>query len=553
MLTELFYNRAVLFANGPKGSYRKALRSADRWKYYSHLQVAFKLALVVGLIKDKYFSAEGRSINLKVGENLVKTRRVAMVLEELIREGRLLGIRDGKIFFSKRDLGSTRDNTRKEIMQLIIERLKRIKGYGPIDEALAWRNIETKDIWEMLVPERRQGYWQRAGHFFTTWGFYDLLINWAAKDAACARTLCEHKKLEAAKSAPVCPVFRPERLIRQAEMEARSRDIESIKLDLQADNLEDIPLMKDESGETAPPMDLVISDLHLREYHHENTDDLLRFIWMAKRLNGRLILAGDTFDVWRAGGLEKCWINNTRVVNALTKLREVVLVAGNHDEFLVRLARRGGIFANPNLKVAENYVSEDKSVRIFHGHQFDRFNRPGSWLGRLITRAVTRMEMSKFRRFLEWVNRLTSGALNSLTGFIGFLFGPQLSERLLLLPKLILPARYLLDRQTKNIIEWLDSEVAIAQGLDRLKLSADKPIYFIIGHIHYAGISFMIEKLTAAVRERYGEQVQLIVTDSWTNSGGFIGDYVVASGDFVKKKVWWQRKEDLFMTEDLLG
>jgi len=274
---------------------------------------------------------------------------------------------------------------------------------------------------------------------------------------------------------------------------------------------------------------------------------------MVKRLNGRLILAGDTFDVWRAGSLDRCWTSNSRIVNALTKQREVVLIAGNHDEFLNVLARRGGIFANPRIKVVDEFVTADKRLKIFHGHQFDKFNRPGSWLGRAATRAVTGMEMSWLRRFLAFLNRQTSDKLRSFANFIGFLFGPQLSERLLLLPKLVLPGRYTRSRQVANIIDWLDSEVDIAVQLNRVEPTLDRPLTFVIGHIHFAGISFLAEQLTTEVNKRYEGKVQLIVTDAWTNNGGFIGDYVVLSGAYIRKQIWWQAKGLTFGSESVLG
>jgi len=530
MLYELSHNRFVLFASGPKGSYRGALRGAECRRYYDTLQVAFRLAQAIGLVKDRYFEIEDTLVKFKVSENLVKIRRVAMALDQLVQskvmslngvtELSIGEIRNGKIIFNPRVL------TKEMMVREIVECLKKIRGYGLSEDDIR-RGVETSAVLDMVVPEERSGYFERIEQFFGNLGIYPLMIKSVSKDMACSEVLCGHKKEEAgvtgADDGRSLPFIND--IIMNAEREARSMDIESIKKDLEAGILE-VPSLEDEEGRTT--FDFVISDIHLREYHHENTDDLLRFIWMVKHLNGRLILAGDTFDVWGAGGLEKCWTANTRIVNALTRLKEVVIVAGNHDEFLGRLASQGGIFANPRLKVVEKYAYPDGKAKVFHGHQFDRFNRPGSWIGRVVTRAIALL----------------------------FFFAPKISESIILLPKvfskIFLPAEYILNREVKNIMKWLASETA------DLKLSKKKPIYFIIGHIHYEGVSFLVQKLVAAVENKYGGRVKLLVTDSWTNGQGYIGDYVVLAQPGnderkVIKRVWWQDKELLYWPEDLRG
>lgn len=545
MLSQLFHNSAVLIASGPRGSYREARSSFARWKYYHELRAAFKLARAVGLIKHKYLAREGQSVNSKVGENLVKLKKVVMALEALRNEGRILGIRNGKIVYPRKWPDLTRDVTHKDVVEVLFDRLNKIKGFGSINEEAAMKNLQSKGIWDMLVCEGGDSFLERTGHFMGTWGLYSFLLNRLSIDMAAGRLLYQHKRGDALRVSSTYPVIIPDPMWAAAEKEAREKNIEEIKFALQADNPKEIPPLPRLEGEEKTGHTFVISDVHLREYLHENTEELLRFIYMIKRLDGRLVINGDFFDVWRAGGLDRAWTSNTRVVNALTKLREVLLVVGNHDEFLAKLAYRGGIFANPKLKVVETFVSADKRIRILHGHQLDRFNRPGSWIGRWVTRAVTRGEMSTLQKIVQAVNRMTAGAFFTVGRFLGFFFSAQFLARLLLVLRLFLPSSYVLKRQVKNISEWLQSEVENAYWGDGIKLSEENPMVFVIGHLHYEGISFLTEKVRDAVRADYGNKVKLIITDSWEGSESHVGDYVILLDRgipgrhlLVRKEIW---------------
>lgn len=509
------------------------------------------MARAVGLIDDKYFSIKGDLLRSQVGVNLIKTKKVAFALEELVREGVLVRIANGKIYYRDTTVTGQKKVTRKEIAEAILNQLLKIKGYGAIDAAEAGKKMQCDSVWEILAPEgSRSGFIQKTGDFLGTWGLYSLFLDRLSINMAAGRILYEHKISEARTAGERNALTRADEIRHLAEKEVREKGLEEIKQELQADNPEELEPITLERGEVLPRYAFVISDVHLREYHHENTDELLRFIWMVLRLNGRLIINGDFFDVWRAGGLDRAWTNNTRVVNALTKLKEVILVAGNHDEFLATLARRGGIFANPNLKVLDEYVSSDKRIRIFHGHQFDRFNRPGSWIGRWATRALTRLEMSRLRKMLEALNRRTAGAFTLFSRFLGFLTGPKLSARLLLLLKFFVPTSYNLNRQVRNIMEWIAAELDLARKMDDLKLSRDEPIVFIIGHLHYEGISFLNERVRAAVEKEYGGKVRLIITDSWEGGEGYASDFVAITdpaerpGELIVRKEIWKKQAD---------
>ncbi|MFA4844239.1 MAG: metallophosphoesterase [Candidatus Margulisiibacteriota bacterium] len=524
MLEHLNHYSAVLKATGPRGSYREACNSPDRWQHYHQYEVAFKLARSIGLIKDRYFSADRQKIDFKISENLIKTQKVAAALAEMVSEGWVTEVKNGKIIFSAHS-SLQGEVSRKEVAEKLFEKLKMIKGFGELNPETAWPALNGS-LMSMLVVEDKVSPLQGISHFISTWGLYDILLNRMSIDMAAGRVLYQHKA-DDAKVRISSTQNLPDHLCSLAESEARTKDIEEIKVALQATTDEEIPVIVPADGRELPKYDFVISDVHLREYHHENTHDLLRFIYMVKRLNGRLIINGDFFDVWRSGDFLSCYRHNTRITNALTKLKEVVFIAGNHDEQIAELVERGGILFNPRFKVRNEYNSADRRIRIMHGHQFDKFNRPGSWLGRWATRLVTKMEMSWLKSSLGWLNRATANKFESTAKFFSNLFGPQISSRFLLLPRLFLPGDYIAKRQVTNILDWIDDEVNRARQVDKLDLSADQPLVFIIGHLHYEGISFLSEQVRLAVEEKYRGAVKLIITDSWDGGAGYVGDYVV--------------------------
>lgn len=522
MLEHLTHYSTVLIATGPRGSYRAARNSPDRWKNYHQYEVAFKLARSIGMIKDRYFSAGRRRIDFKVSENLIKTQKVAAVLAEMVSEGWITDVKNGKIIFSAHS-SLQGEISRKDVAKELFEKLKMIKGFGELNSEIAWPALNEL-LMSMLVVEDNVSPLQGVSHFISTWGLYDILLNRMSIDMAAGRVLYQNKADNAIRVSSTQNL--PDHLCSLAEAEAREKSIEEIKIALQATTQEEIPVIVPEDGRELPKYDFVISDVHLREYHHENTHDLLRFIYMVKRLNGRLIINGDFFDVWRSGDFLNSCIRNARIINALTKLKEVVFIVGNHDEQIAGFVERGGILLNPRFKVKNEYISADRRIRIMHGHQFDKFNHPGSRIGRWVTRLVTKMEMSWLKSFLGWLNGVTSDKFKSTAKFFGLLFGPQISSRFLLLPRLFLPGDYIMKRQVANILDWIDDEVNKATQVDKINLSADRPLVFIIGHLHYDGISYLEEQGRLAVEEKYKGAVKLIITDSWDGGAGYVGDYV---------------------------
>jgi len=99
-------------------------------------------------------------------------------------------------------------------------------------------------------------------------------------------------------------------------------------------------------------------------------------------------------------------------------------------------------------------------------------------------------------------------------------------------------------------MEWLRSEVETAIMLDNLTLSERNPLVLVIGHLHYEGISFLLERVRRAVQREYGSKVRLIITDSWLGAEGYVGDYAVILEEkfgeqekFLVRKEVWQRSE----------
>lgn len=540
----LFHNRAVLIANGPRGSYKQAKTSFNRWKYFHQLEVAFRLAKAVGLVKNKYVRIEDESIKIisVIRDNLVKIKKVALALEEVRKEGLITKVKDGKIFYPTTHPKLDVKLSKEAVLEAIFDKIKRIKGYGEIDKDLARENFQSKAISErMFVPEGQRVPLLNPGHFVKRGGNYIRLINGMAIDMAASRILYKHKKEIAQNTTLGYDITRADGVRYFAEQQARERNIEKIKRDLEADNPREIPALRPIDEGELPDYTFVISDVHLREYRHENTEELLRFIWMVKRLNGRLIIDGDFFDAWRAGGWGIAWNSNKRIMNALAKLNEVIFIVGNHDEELVSF-KKGGVFAaNPKWKVETEYKVPDRQIMILHGHQSDKFNRPGAWAGRWMTKMVTKMEMG----WLTWLNHKTQGALSFLVNSFGFIFGPRLSARLVMLPKLIFPTAYVLDRKVKNIMEWLESEVEDICRAEGIEPSEEDPLTIVIGHIHFEGLSYLTERINKAIEERFKGEIKLIMTDSWEGGEGYVSDYAFfANTDKVVRKEVWKMTPD---------
>ena len=121
---------------------------------------------------------------------------------------------------------------------------------------------------------------------------------------------------------------------------------------------------------------LVISDLHIgsKGCKTEKVLDLLR-----DESYERYILVGDIIDRWLFKKYKKFSYDHTKVIRRLLKLskdREIIWVAGNHDEFL----RKYLPLELGNIKVVDEWV--EYGTWFCHGDKFDGIVQL-KWLGML--------------------------------------------------------------------------------------------------------------------------------------------------------------------------
>lgn len=125
-----------------------------------------------------------------------------------------------------------------------------------------------------------------------------------------------------------------------------------------------------------------ISDLHLGTRGCEATG-LLDFLRQVEC--DRLYLVGDVIDLWRLRR-EHYWpqSHNDVVQKILRKARkgtDVILIPGNHDEFVTNFI---GIFGNIVIKRQDVYTTADgRRLLIMHGHEFDSVTTHAQWLAHL--------------------------------------------------------------------------------------------------------------------------------------------------------------------------
>jgi len=121
---------------------------------------------------------------------------------------------------------------------------------------------------------------------------------------------------------------------------------------------------------------LVISDLHIgsKGCKTEKVLDLLK-----DESYERYILVGDIIDGWLFKKYKKFSYDHTKVIRRLLKLskdREIIWIAGNHDEFL----RKYLPLELGNIKVVDEWV--EYGTWFCHGDKFDGIVQL-KWLGML--------------------------------------------------------------------------------------------------------------------------------------------------------------------------
>lgn len=120
---------------------------------------------------------------------------------------------------------------------------------------------------------------------------------------------------------------------------------------------------------------LVISDLHIGSKGCQ-TQAILRLL---EKQYDRYILVGDIIDGWLFKRYKKFTYEHTKVIRKLLKLsknKEIIWIAGNHDEFLRKyLGTELG-----NITVLDEYV--ENGIWFCHGDRYDGIVQM-HWLGML--------------------------------------------------------------------------------------------------------------------------------------------------------------------------
>ena len=125
----------------------------------------------------------------------------------------------------------------------------------------------------------------------------------------------------------------------------------------------------------------VASDLHIG-YEHTRYNKLLNFIDIVEAKSDKLILCGDTFDLWRNtfSNMEReTKLNSKQCIDRLLELSlevPVDIIPGNHDYKLSTIWKYNKSLYK-YLRIVSPYFS--KNIYYTHGWEFDILQRWGSF------------------------------------------------------------------------------------------------------------------------------------------------------------------------------
>jgi len=130
------------------------------------------------------------------------------------------------------------------------------------------------------------------------------------------------------------------------------------------------------------PIIRVVSDWHMgnggRSDDFLGWDDLTaQFLEKCIDENATVVYAGDTMDIWQSP-FQDIIRKHSRVWK-LMKAAAGVYLLGNHDRDIQ-------MFTNGSVSIRRYFISD--GLLVMHGDEFDRFNRPGSWIGEFLTKVA---------------------------------------------------------------------------------------------------------------------------------------------------------------------
>lgn len=160
-------------------------------------------------------------------------------------------------------------------------------------------------------------------------------------------------------------------------------------------------------------MDFFVSDLHLSDLSLESdnfrlhVNDFFKFVKYVKNVQGTLWCVGDFGSFWEYG-FEKVMIGYRTLAS---KIRDIKLIPGNHDQIITDLA--DSLIWDIQ---SEQIILERGDNRFFitHGHQYDRFNKEGSSVGRIVSELWEYGEKFGLRDVLPWIQKVLNLNLDAL-------------------------------------------------------------------------------------------------------------------------------------------
>lgn len=122
---------------------------------------------------------------------------------------------------------------------------------------------------------------------------------------------------------------------------------------------------------------LFISDLHLGSSLFKSDDIVMELL--SDGSYDKIILIGDIIDTWEST-TSRIVKKNKELIAKINSLNNVVIIRGNHDPSLDRMAK---IFTNaPLIANREPYVDGD--MLMIHGDEFDKLVTEYSFLAKLL-------------------------------------------------------------------------------------------------------------------------------------------------------------------------
>ena len=119
----------------------------------------------------------------------------------------------------------------------------------------------------------------------------------------------------------------------------------------------------------------------------------------AKDKDTHIVVPGDFFDLWQTtiGNIEKAYSGDGSLLRILSMLKNLILIAGNHDESIIdkKEVRDWVLKQLPNAKIFSNVMISSKNIDlvVYHGDKQDPSNNH-TIFGRTVSKLASLLEKS---------------------------------------------------------------------------------------------------------------------------------------------------------------